>query len=378
MKKILTIVGARPNFMKAAVLHRALEALPGVVSRIVHTGQHYDPAMSGVFFRELDLPAPHEYLDIHDAHSIRLVARIMLALEPVLERERPDWVVVIGDVDSTLAAALTAHKMGIPLAHVEAGLRSFDRGMPEENNRIVTDALSDLLFVTEPQGVENLLKEGVPAQKIHTVGNCLVDCLVQFHEKARQTEHFERLQLPDGKYALLTFHRPSNVDTAPALERLVDLIEQVCLRYPAVFPLHPRTRNRLEQAGLLERLSQNPRLHMPEPLGYLPFLNLMEHAAVVVTDSGGVQVESGWLDVPCITLRNSTESPACVAFGTNVLLPEFDAAALNGLLDQIEQGGWKKSRLRTLWDGQAAVRMAEILVARPSGRREEAIHGRPA
>jgi UDP-N-acetylglucosamine 2-epimerase (non-hydrolysing) len=370
MKKILIIVGARPNFMKAAVLHRALEAWPGVVSRIVHTGQHYDPVMSDVFFQELELPAPHEYLDIHDTHASRLVARIMLALEPVLERERPDWVVVIGDVDSTLAAALTAHKMGIPLAHVEAGLRSFDRSMPEENNRIVTDALSDLLFVTEPEGVKNLLKEGISTQKIHDVGNCLVDCLLQYREKAAQNRHFEHLHLPDGRYALITFHRPSNVDNAQALQRLVDLIEQVCYRYPAVFPLHPRTRIRLEQAGLLDRLSRNTRLQMPEPLGYLPFLNLMEHAALVVTDSGGVQVESGWLDVPCITLRNSTESVACVEFGTNVLLPEFEAATLNTLLDQVEQGKWKKSRLKDLWDGQAALRMAAILsVAQPSGCR---------
>ena len=368
MKKILTIVGARPNFMKAAVLHRALEALPGVVSRIVHTGQHYDATMSDVFFRELDLPAPHEYLGMHDTHPARLVARIMLALGPVLERERPDWLVVIGDVDSTLAAALTAHKMGIPLAHVEAGLRSFDRGMPEENNRIITDALSDLLFVTEQNGIENLLKEGISSQKIHLAGNCLVDCLVQYHEKSAQTGYFNSLQLPDRGYALLTFHRPSNVDTVPALENLVALIEQVCLRFPAVFPLHPRTRKRLEEAGLFGRLAGNPRLHLPEPLGYLSFLNLMEHAAVVVSDSGGVQVETGWLDVPCITLRQSTESPACIEFGTNVLLPEPDAAALNALLDVIERGDWKKSRLRGLWDGQAAVRMAEVLAGEGSAK----------
>lgn len=361
--KIITIVGARPNFMKAAPLHRALLAIPGVVSKIVHTGQHYDPVMSDIFFRELDLPAPDEHLGISHEQPDQLMANIMLALEPVLAREKPDWVVVIGDVNSTLAAALTAHKMGIPLAHVEAGLRSFDQTMPEENNRIRTDALSDLLFVTEPVGLENIENEGLSGKKVYEVGNCLIDALVQFREKAAQTRQFEQWRLPERGYALLTFHRPANVDTPAALEKLVELVETVCQRYPAVFPLHPRSRRALEQSGLLARLENHPRLRLVEPLGYLPFLNLLEHAAVVLSDSGGVQVESSWLNTPCITLRTTTESRVCIQQGTNVLLPDPNPELLRAMLDRIQAGQWKRSCLPDLWDGRAAERMAGILCA---------------
>lgn len=360
---ILTIVGARPNFMKAAVLHRALSAYPHVVSKIVHTGQHRDPAMSDVFFQELGLPSPDNYVGVKSDSANGLIAGIMLALEPVLEQEKPDWVVVIGDVNSTLAGALTAHKMGIPLAHVEAGLRSHDRTMPEENNRILTDAMSDLLFVTEPDGLLNLKNEGLLDKKVHHVGNCLIDTLVQFRDKAAQTKQFEHLQLPDRGYALLTFHRPVNVDTLEALERLVDLVETVCKHYPAVFPVHPRTRKGLEQAGLLARLQANPRLLMPAPLGYLPFLNLMEHAAVVVTDSGGVQVESSWLNIPGITLRDAAESKLAIELGSNVLLPTFDMEILKEMLGKIQAGEWKQSMLSAVWDGKAAERMAAVLAA---------------
>ena len=287
----------------------------------------------------------------------------MLALEPVLAREKPDWMVVIGDVNSTLAAALTAHKMGIPLAHVEAGLRSFDRTMPEENNRILTDALSDLLFVTEPVGLENINNEGLSDKKVYEVGNCLIDALVQFRSKAAQTRQYEQWRLPERGYALLTFHRPSNVDTPMALAKLVDLVETVCQRYPAVFPLHPRTRRALEQSGLLTRLERHPRLRIVEPLGYLPFLNLLEHAAVVITDSGGVQVESSWLNTPCITLRTTAESRVCIEQGSNVLLPDPDTEPLRAMLDIIQAGQWKRSRLPDVWDGRAAERMAGILCA---------------
>jgi len=361
MSKIITVVGARPNFMKAAPLHRALLTKPGVVSKIVHTGQHYDPVMSDIFFRELGLPAPDEHLGISHERPNQLIANIMLALEPVLAREKPDWVVVIGDVNSTLAAALTAHKMGIPLAHVEAGLRSFDRAMPEENNRILTDALSDLLFVTEPVGLENIDKEGLSDKKVYEVGNCLVDAVLQCREKAAQTRQYEQWRLPERGYALLTFHRPANVDTLAALEKLVELVEAVCQRYPAVFPLHPRSRRELEQSGLLARLERHPRLRLVEPMGYLSFLNLLEHAAVVISDSGGVQVESTCLNVPCITLRTTTESRVCIEQGTNVLLPDPDPVTLQAMLDMIEAGQWKKSRLPDLWDGHAAERMAGIL-----------------
>ena len=271
--------------------------------------------------------------------------------------------VVIGDVNSTLAAALTAHKMGIPLAHVEAGLRSFDRTMPEENNRILTDALSDLLFVTEPVGLENINNEGLSDKKVYEVGNCLIDALVQFRSKAAQTRQYEQWRLPERGYALLTFHRPSNVDTPMALAKLVDLVETVCQRYPAVFPLHPRTRRALEQSGLLTRLERHPRLRIVEPLGYLPFLNLLEHAAVVITDSGGVQVESSWLNTPCITLRTTAESRVCIEQGSNVLLPDPDTEPLRAMLDIIQAGQWKRSRLPDVWDGRAAERMAGILCA---------------
>ena len=363
LKKILTIVGARPNFMKAAALHRAFSMYPDVVSKIVHTGQHYDAAMSDVFFEELELPAPDEFLGIHDTSPNRLIARILLALEPVLEREKPDLVVVIGDVYSTLAAALCAKQMNIPLAHVEAGLRSFDADMPEERNRILTDALSDVLFVTEPQGMENIRREGLQDKEVHLVGNCLIDSLLHFQEKAAQTRFSETLPWPEKAYALLTFHRPANVDHPGTLHRLVELIERTTNHFPAVFPLHPRTRQRLKEAGLLERLQRNQRLLLPDPVGYLPFLNLLEHAAVVVTDSGGVQVESSWMDVPCITLRTSAESSLCIEQGTNVLLPVLDADALERLLQDVQAGVWRKSNLSAWWDGRTAERIA-LAVAR--------------
>lgn len=358
---ILAIVGARPNFMKVAPLYRAFEATQGRLrTRIVHTGQHYDAKMSDVFFEQLEMPHPHVYLGIGGGTHAQQTAKVMMAFEEVVLAERPDLVLVVGDVNSTLACSVVASKLHVPVAHVEAGLRSFDRRMPEEINRLLTDRISDLLFVTEQSGLDHLAAEGIEPEKVFFTGNVMIDSLVHFRPKAAATRAFEAMDLPDKGYLMMTMHRPSNVDTAEGLAEIVTLVEQLAARMPVVFPVHPRTRGGLRSAGLDARLDALSNVHVVDPIGYLEFLNLMEHAAALVTDSGGIQEETTYLGVPCLTLRETTERPVTVTLGTNELLP-LDAPVVAARVDDILAGRYKTGTTPPLWDGQAATRIADVL-----------------
>ena len=359
--KILSIVGARPNFMKVAPLHRAFQAHPTIESKIVHTGQHYDSWMSDVFFEQLDLPRPDYNLGIGPGTPTQQTAHILHKLEPILLAEQPDWVFVVGDVTSTFACALVAAQLGIRVAHVEAGLRSGDRQMPEERNRIQTDALADLLFVTEQAGLDNLLKEGISGEKIYFVGNVLIDSLVSYRPKASALNTISALQITPGSYVLMTMHRPGNVDTETGLHRLLQVVKNTACFRTVLFTLHPRTRASLENFGLMSRLASLSNVRLLEPQGYLEFLNLMEHAAAVITDSGGVQEETTYLRVPCLTFRDSTERPVTIELGTNQLLADLNPETVQLALAGILEGRTKTGRIPPLWDGQTADRIAKIL-----------------
>ena len=358
--KILSVVGARPNFMKVAPLHRAILRSDRFSSFIVHTGQHYDERMSDVFFRQLEMPEPDVYLGVGSGTHAQQTARVMTAFEEVVLREEPDLVVVVGDVNSTLACSLVAAKCHIPVAHVEAGLRSNDRDMPEEINRIVTDSISNYLFVTEQSGVDNLLSEGVSRDKIHFVGNVMIDSLVRFREKAAASRILEDLSLENTSYVLMTMHRPSNVDRQEGLASLLDTIELVAAGRTVVFPIHPRTRQRFSDFHLEKRLDAVQNLKLLEPLGYLEFLRLMEKATVVITDSGGIQEETTFLRVPCLTLRETTERPVTVEIGSNELLP-MDSSIIALRVESISTGGPTIGAVPPKWDGKAAERIVAVL-----------------
>ncbi len=360
--KVLNIVGARPNFMKVAPLHRAFLQHPNVTSKVIHTGQHYDERMSTIFFDQLELPKPDYYLGVGSGSHAVITAKIMMEFEKIVEQEKPDLVLVVGDVNSTLACALVTKKLNIKLAHVEAGLRSGDRGMPEELNRIMTDSISDYLFVTEQSGMINLAKENVPDEKVFFVGNVMIDSLCSYQEKAVKMELLEKLGLTKKEYILMTMHRPANVDQADKIRTVVEMIAGVCQRMPVVLPLHPRTAKHLKKYGLEERFRSIPNLTILEPQGYLEFLNLMTNAALIVTDSGGIQEESTFLRVPCLTLRNSTERPVTITLGTNVLIPELDAEKILAVVDQTLQRKQIDSIIPPLWDGKAATRIVGYLL----------------
>lgn len=357
--KVLNVVGARPNFMKVAPLHRTLQAHDRIDSAIVHTGQHYDEQMSDVFFRQLELPRPDLYLGVGSGSHAKQTARVMTAFEEVVENEQPDLVVVVGDVNSTLACALVATKLHVPVAHVEAGLRSGDRRMPEEINRLVVDRIADYLFVTEQSGVDHLRGEGVSDDKIFFVGNLMIDSLVQFREKAAKTSIVEDLGLEEGDYALMTMHRPANVDHEEGVRKLLRIIEEIADERSLVFPIHPRTRNRFEEFGLADVLTSIEGLRLLEPLGYLEFLRLMETAAVVVTDSGGIQEETTFLGVPCLTVREHTERPVTIKEGTNELMPLDPDRVVQRVRDVAETD--PASERPPFWDGQTAGRIAEVV-----------------
>ena len=367
--KILNIVGVRPNFIKVAPLHRAFLNYPGIESEIVHTGQHYDAGLSDLFFHQLDLPRPDYNLGTGGPGSqTRQTAEIMLKFEDVMIAERPDWVLVVGDVTSTLACALVAVRMGVRVAHVEAGLRSNDRRMPEEINRILTDNLSDRLFVTEQSGLDNLRREGVADDKIHFVGNVMVDSLMQYRQQATDLDTVGALGLRPGQYGLMTMHRPANVDHESDLQKIIQIVENTALQRTVVFPVHPRTRASLVRFGLMGRFAGVPNVRLLEPQGYLEFLNLMEHAAIVITDSGGVQEETTYLQVPCLTFRDSTERPVTVDLGTNQLLADLNPETVRQHVADILNGRAKQGVIPPLWDGQTAGRIAKILCV------EENIH----
>lgn len=361
---VLVVAGARPNFMKVAPLLREMRARPGFAPCLVHTGQHYDAAMSDAFFRDLGIPEPDVNLGVGSGTHATQTAEVLRKIEPVLVERRPAAVVVVGDVNSTLAATIAAVKLGIPVAHVEAGLRSFDRSMPEEINRIMTDSVSHWLFTSEPSGTENLLREGIAAERIHFVGNVMIDTLLANLERARSAAPLAALGLEAGGYALLTLHRPSNVDDPERLGRLFAVLEEIHRELPVVFPVHPRTR-----ASIETRLGgRAPKLRLVEPLGYLEFLGLSASARLVLTDSGGVQEETTALGIPCLTLRESTERPITVTEGTNVLVGS-DPAKIRSEARRILDGGGRRGRLPALWDGRAAARIADVLLDDLAGSR---------
>ncbi len=357
--KIVSVCGARPNFMKIAALARAFAARLEFEARLVHTGQHYDASMSQSFFDDLALPRPDINLEVGSASHAVQTALIMQRFEPVVQEERPDAVLVVGDVNSTIACGLVAVKLQVPLIHVEAGLRSFDRTMPEEINRLLTDAISDLLFVTEPSGIANLQREGIPAEKMHLVGNVMIDTLLAHRELAARSDMVGRLELTRGEYAVLTLHRPANVDDPATLGRICSALEEIQRTTPVVFPVHPRTRGNLERTGWLARLQQLRGMRLTEPIGYLDFLKLMSEAGVVLTDSGGIQEETTVLGVPCLTLRENTERPITIEQGTNQLVGLDPARILAGF--QRARSGQVPRRVPELWDGHAGSRIADII-----------------
>ena len=373
--KVIQVVGARPNFMKVAPLHRAIQKLAGSTSKIVHTGQHFDAKMSDVFFTQLELPTPDFFLGIGGGSHTEVTAKIMVAFEKIVEAEKPDLIIVVGDVTSTLACTLVAIKMGIKVAHVEAGLRSFDRTMPEELNRILTDSVADYLFVTEESGLQHLKNEGVADERVFFSGNVMIDSLVRYQEKAKTTTILEDLglrtsdsglstddsRLSTADYIVMTMHRPANVDTKEGLESILELIELSSKDTKIIFPIHPRTRAHMEKFGLAERLDQAQNLIMTEPLGYLEFIQLMSNATAILTDSGGIQEETTYLGVPCLTFRDSTERPITVTLGTNQLLSDLDPKKTYAALQEILAGKVKKGSIPPLWDGKAAERIAAQL-----------------
>ncbi|MEM4724295.1 MAG: UDP-N-acetylglucosamine 2-epimerase (non-hydrolyzing) [Candidatus Hadarchaeum sp.] len=358
--KILVAVGARPNLMKAAPLMEAMSLTAQLQPFLLHTGQHYDVNMSQIFFEELGLPKPDYYLGIGSGSHAKQTAQTMLAFEPVLVEQRPDLLLVVGDVNSTLACTLVASKLHVPVAHVEAGLRSFNRRMPEEINRVVTDALSDMLFTTERQANENLLREGVALGKIYFVGNVMVDTLLKHRERALKLQLPDLLGITPGHYAVLTLHRPENVDDLSILQHLLEAIGEISSQLPVIFPVHPRTRRNIEVFGLSYLLEKFPDLICQDPLGYLEFLALMAQAKFVLTDSGGIQEETTVLGIPCLTLRAETERPVTVTEGTNTLVGT-DTERLFIEVQRILDGQGKVGRLPELWDGHAAERIVARL-----------------
>ena len=355
---IVFVVGARPNFMKLAPVCRAMKNMAPDINRvIIHTGQHYDDNMSDTFFRDLDIPEPDLFLNVGSAtHGIQ-TGRIMVALEPVLDKSRPELVLVVGDVNSTLAAALVAKKMGLQLGHIEAGLRSFDRSMPEELNRIVTDSISDLLFTCSPEADENLAKEGIPSDKICPVGNVMIDSLVSVLPKCSISTVLTDLGLKSNGYASVTLHRPFNVDDDRVLLDILTALDKISAQMPVVFPVHPRTRQTLTR---LQWSPSTDRLRLIQPLGYLDFLKLISESAVVLTDSGGIQGETTYLGIPCLTLRPSTERLITISGGTNRLVKSEQAAIVAGFEEALARTNRPAPKI-PLWDGHSAERIVSIV-----------------
>lgn len=365
MMKILTVAGARPNFMKIAPLMNEMKKYPDEIhAMLVHTGQHYDEKMSKLFFEELEIPKPDIDLEVGSASHAVQTAKIMIEFEKVLLQERPDLIVVVGDVNSTIGCALPAVKLEIPVAHVEAGLRSFDRTMPEEINRILTDAISAYLFVTEPSGQENLLREGIPQENIYFVGNVMIDTLLANKAKADQSRILETLNLQPQAYGLLTLHRPSNVDVRDTFVNILHALGEIQRSLPLIFPVHPRTRKRIDEFGLTDKVQSMKNLHLTEPLGYLDFLKLMAEAKLVLTDSGGIQEETTILRVPCLTLRENTERPVTLEQGTNTLVGTDPERTIQAAL-AILHGRNIAYQVPELWDGKAAERIVNILRKQP-------------
>jgi UDP-N-acetylglucosamine 2-epimerase (non-hydrolysing) len=352
------VCGARPNFMKVAPLYHALSAEPWATPVIVHTGQHYDVNMSGSFFTEFGLPEPHVSLGVGSGSHAEQTARVMVAYEKVLQEQHPDLVVVVGDVNSTMAATLAASKLGVKVAHLEAGLRSFDRRMPEEINRLVTDVLADVLWAPSQDAVENLLAEGIPPERILLVGNIMIDCLEMLRERIERQRAYREYEQTRGSYGVVTIHRPSNVDDPAVFSELCGILERTSASIPLIFPVHPRTRQRIASDGLLNEAQGERRLFLPEPLGYTAFMNLVFNARLVITDSGGIQEETTYLGVPCLTMRENTERPVTVTQGTNRLCSPGELLAR---VREILKDGPGPAPTIELWDGRTADRVVKAI-----------------
>jgi UDP-N-acetylglucosamine 2-epimerase (non-hydrolysing) len=354
--KLTIVAGARPNFMKVAPLMWETARRPEITARLVHTGQHYDEKMSKLFFEQLRIPKPDLDLEVGSGSHAVQTAEVMKRFEPVVLEQKPDAVVVVGDVNSTIACALTAVKLGVPVAHVEAGLRSFDRSMPEEINRILTDSISRWLFVSEPSGVENLKNEGTDSDRVFHVGNVMIDTLIACREKFEASIDLDAFGVRSNEYVVLTLHRPANVDDPAVFKGLLRAIEHVQRDFPVIFPVHPRTRK-----SLAAHRVDLPNLMLVDPLGYLEFMKLVTHARFVMTDSGGIQEETTFLGVPCLTLRNNTERPSTIEQGTNVLVgldPDRIMAAASTAAGKVRP----PYRVPELWDGHASRRIIDVLV----------------
>jgi len=357
--KLVHIVGARPNFMKVAPVMAALSRKSSVSQTLIHTGQHYDENMSNIFFRQLDIPEPDVNLEIGSGSHAVQTANIMIRFEEVVSDNRPDLVLVYGDVNSTVATALVCAKLHIPVGHVEAGLRSFDRQMPEEINRLITDQIADHLFTPSADGNENLMREGIKPDKIHLVGNVMIDTLTRLLPRAvaRWEDVSTRLSLTNGTYGLVTLHRPSNVDDPEHLREIVTAMKHIGERLPLVFPVHPRTRNNISSLGIT---TDSRQIRLVDPIGYLDFLALQQHAKLVITDSGGVQEETTYLGKPCLTMRENTERPVTMSEGTNTLIGR-DTTRLKASVETILNGSSIHGRIPELWDGRAGERIADII-----------------
>jgi UDP-N-acetylglucosamine 2-epimerase (non-hydrolysing) len=364
MKKIHLIAAARPNFMKIAPLYHELSRQSWCRPAIVHTGQHYDHNMSDAFFRDLRLPSPHFHLDVGSGSHAEQTGNVMIAYEKIALAEKPDWIIVVGDVNSTAACALVGAKLRMPVVHLEAGLRSRDRRMPEEINRLVTDAISDVLWTPSPDADENLVAEGVDRSRIDFIGNIMIDSYEMMREAIAADGSVKSMGLEPGRFGVVTLHRPSNVDSRETLALLVDVLVRVSASLPLVFAVHPRTRKKLEEYSLMSRLQSGGGIRTVDPLGYVQFMNLVSNSAAVITDSGGVQEETTYLGIPCFTLRENTERPITVSEGTNRLVQPTELAAL---VEKSLDNHTRQERRPALWDGQAAVRAVRRLHERSPG-----------
>ena len=362
MLKVINVVGARPNFMKVAPIVAAMEQRSDRFQPlVVHTGQHYDAAMSDSFFLDLNLPQPDVHLGVGSASHAAQTAAVMERFEPVVLQEKPDWVLVVGDVNSTLACALVCVKLGVKVAHVEAGLRSRDRTMPEEINRLLTDQIADLLLTPSHDADANLLAEGIPAERIRLVGNVMIDSLFQNLERARQSQVRNELGVAGADYAVLTLHRPSNVDNETTFGQILSALETIAQTVPVIFPVHPRTRKTIAELGLSERVAAIKSLRLIDPLGYLDFLSLYSNACLVLTDSGGIQEETTALGIPCLTLRENTERPITVELGTNVVVGTDTTRIVTAARAALNGSAKRSTQPVPLWDGHASERILDAL-----------------
>ncbi len=359
-KKIVVCVGTRPNLIKITQLERCFKQYPQLEFHLLHTGQHYDYAMNEIFFQELNIRKPDVFLGAKGNTQFEVMADIMVKTEKYFLEIKPDFVMVPGDVNSTFICGFVANRLGIPIAHIESGLRSFDRTMPEEINRILVDHIADIFFITEKSGIENLIHEGINKEKIKFVGNTMIDTLVAFQHKIDSSEVLNMLNVKPKQTAIMTFHRPANVDNKENLTQIINIIENISKYFTVIFPVHPRTLQNLDKYELKAKLDNNNNIRITSPLGYLDFLKLVKESALVITDSGGIQEETTFLRVPCITCRPNTERPSTIEIGSNILL-DLDENQIFAEVEKIANGENKQSEIPPLWDGKASERIAEII-----------------